>query len=284
MKKQFLLPKIDNQSKTVTMIKTAEQFIKAFKYKEALSVCLEITKTCPNNKNIWEAIGYCYQQMQSWEKAYSAFLKAYSLDRRDLNIIFNLGVTAYEQNDLKKSSDWFDLIIKQRPEGADILNNVACYLIKMREYNSAIFCLQKAELILAEDEAILSNLATAYAKNGNWTKAIFYFEKIFAKKPMDPTAINNLASCLMEAERYQLALRCLNRAISLEEQNLSLLFNKAQCLMYLREYQEAKKVLQIVMRISPDNSVGLYLLGQIHEELQEEDTALSYYNKAWGLL
>jgi len=160
---------------------------------------------------------------------------------------------------------------------------VAFYLIKMREFIKAITCLQKARLILGEDECILSNMAVAHAKNKNWTEASAYFEGIFAKKPMDPTTMNNLASCLMESERYQLALRCLNRAISLEESNLTLLLNKAQCLMYLKEYQEAKKVVQIAMTISPNNSIGLYILGQIHEELQEEDTALTYYNKAWGL-
>ncbi|MBS3976575.1 MAG: tetratricopeptide repeat protein [Syntrophomonadaceae bacterium] len=203
---------------------------------------------------------------------------------RDLNIIFNIGVTAYEQNNFRKAIEWFDLVLKQQPENVDMLNNIACYLIKMKELNKALFCLQKAETILRDDETILSNMAIAHAKNKNWSKAIFYFDQVFIKKPKDTTMINNLASCLMESGRYQLALRCLNKAISQEEHNLFLLFNKAQCLIYLRDCKEAKSVLQTAMKISPNNSVGLYLLGQIHEELMEETEALSYYNQAWGLV
>jgi len=284
MRDQLFSYKVNELSKTETMIKTAEQFIQVFKYKEAAAIYLEITKTYPNNKVIWETLGYCYQRLEWWGKASSAFFKAHSLDMRDLNIIFNIGVTAYEQNNFRLAVEWFDLVLKRQPENIDILNNIACYLIKMKELNKAIFCLQKAESVLGDDETILSNLAIAYGKNKNWSKAIFYFEKFFMKKPRDPAMINNLASCLMESGRYQLALRCLNRAISQEEHNLSFLFNKAQCLIYMRECKEAKSVLQAAMKISPNNSVGLYLLGQVYEELQEETTDLSYYNQAWGLV
>ena len=117
-------------------------------------------------------------------------------------MIYNeLGVVYYQQK-YKKAKDFFNTTIRYISTDSynawesTFFNLGHCYR-KLKQYNDAIKCYQKALNISPKDPMILSAIAFTYHLQNKIDKAINYYHKVLSLQPHDTFSNDMLHRALM---------------------------------------------------------------------------------------
>jgi tetratricopeptide (TPR) repeat protein len=71
-----------------------------------------------------------------------------------------------------------EVVIKNYPDHAESLSNIALTYLITGEYDKALPFLLRAEKVAPKDVVVLNNIAEAYKRKGNKANAKTYYEKV----------------------------------------------------------------------------------------------------------
>lgn len=129
----------------------------------------------------------------------------------------------------------------------------------------------------------LSNLSAVYQNQGQSQEALNLLERARNLYPKDPILLNNLAFTLVHQGRTRKALEYYREALELDPNHPLILYNLSVCLSRKGNWQEAVDTLNKLFEIDPDHSAGWALLGNIYDQIDQNDTAIDCFNKALKL-
>jgi len=152
--------------------------------------------------------------------------------------------------------------------------------LRLKEYNEAIMCFEKAyKLDIKNIEAMLYK-GIALMDGNKVAKAIQVFQEVLSKNSVNKSAYYLLAVAYKKMKNVKRALEALESALNIDDNYLEALICRADVYMSIKEWTKAKEDLNIALRVKPKNQQVHLLIAECEEILGNTEQALAQYNKA----
>lgn len=139
------------------------------------------------------------QLAQQWQKEHP----------KDIAFVFYLGDKALERKDLNAAEQYYTTVLKQQPDNALALNNLAWVSGQLKRDN-AIGYAERANTLMPEQPSFMDTLATLRADKGEFAKALELQNRALALQPQNALLKLNLAKIQLRAGKTDLARQSLD--------------------------------------------------------------------------
>lgn len=170
-------------------METGEFLFRRNYYDEALEF-FNVKLEQEENGEIYQKVGYCYQQKGDYKKALNAYLKA---DLYGLNPGWNSKKIALCYRNLKKPAralEYYKNAEKNDPENLNIQLSIGhCYL-ELKEFDEALKCYFKVEYLAPGNTKVWRPIGWCSFVAGKPEQAWKYFEKVLKDAPQKHDFVN----------------------------------------------------------------------------------------------
>ncbi len=161
----------------------AEYYFEKGQYEQALDIFRNQLTEDPENSELLEKSGFCYQQM----KQYGQALEVYS--RLDIQghsgewVLKNMGLCYRRMEDYRNALEIYEKLLQNNPD--DIRNeSLAGYcFLKLEEYDKALKHYFKIEFLQPDNKNVIRPIAWCYFAMGEFIKSEKYYKKVFEQNP-----------------------------------------------------------------------------------------------------
>jgi len=180
-------------------------------------------------------------------------LEAAELDPKDSETQHELALAYRDLGEYQLALVHFDKALTLRPEFSDAWNNKGTVHLKLRQWDQAINCFQKAsgDILYRTPHFAYNNLGLAYYGKGEYRKAIAGYQKALEVSPSYSPARTNLGLALERINRWEAAIIAYKKAIEDAPNYTPAHFNLGRLYMKLNRYAEAAEVLEEIIKIEP---------------------------------
>ena len=204
-------------------------------------------KLDPSNINVHNSLGVCYGLLGDYDKAKLQFNAAVELDPNEVMAWYNLGFTLMLAGNRNRA---LDLFLKANIINQDVFEvafQTGRLLVDMEQPESGKKYLEHASRLKPKSGAVFRYLGECYTMIGNVSEAIVAYKKAIKNNPSDAASMSALG-CLFDEQG--------------ENPDISVMF----C-------QESVK-------LSPENGLFRYRLGQLYYKQNRLQEALKEFKKA----
>ncbi len=204
----------------------------------------------PSNINVHNSLGVCYGLSGDYEKAKLEFNTVIKLDSTEVMSWYNLGFTNMLEGNRKQA---LDLFLKANTINQDVFEiafQTGRLLMEISQLEKGKKFLERAAFLEPQSAAVFRYLGECYATIGRIDDAIAAYKKAIKLNPSDAASLSALG-CLFDEQG--------------ENPEISMMF----C-------QESVK-------LSPENGLFRYRLGQLYFKQNRLDDALKEFKKADSL-
>jgi tetratricopeptide (TPR) repeat protein len=127
-------------------------------------------------------------------------------------------------------------------------------------------------------EVALSSLGAEYMLNGNDEKAFDHFNRAINLNPDYLKAYYNRGLLYAKNNRFEKAIKDLTKATA-QKKYFKAYLSRAEVFYKLKDYSRSLDDIQTVLASDPDNANANYIAGNCHNDLNQLDMAINYYNK-----
>jgi putative PEP-CTERM system TPR-repeat lipoprotein len=128
---------------------------------------------------------------------------------KDMAFVFYLGDKALERKDLGTAEQHYTAVLKQQPDNALALNNLAWVSGKLKK-DSAIGFAERANTLSPNQPPFMDTLAALRAEKGDYARALEIQSRALALQPQNATLKLNLAKIQLRAGKTDLARQSLD--------------------------------------------------------------------------
>jgi len=232
-------------------------------WKDDESLFGNIIKVSPKSTTGYFQLGNTFLAKEDPGRALELFKQAHELDRENPDIISNIGIAYMRLGDNARAVEYFDLLLKMRPNLAMAYFNKACALIGMKKGKEAMENLDIARDKGFDPERIAETMAGAQkavaaafldegrksAEAKNWIDAEASFRKALEILPGKADAWSYLGFILQSKGDAAEAERAYRRAIELDGAQDAAIYNLALMALQRRDQDEARKGLAELQRL-----------------------------------
>lgn len=230
-----------------TLLNRANVYKVTGQYKQALADLAQVKEAKPDTLVVYLALGHIYTQTGDYDQAEAAYEKAITLDAaRHADILVNLGVVMYYQNQLDQAEALLKKAIAKDPEEPNSYNAMAMLCIRRAQYDEAM----------------------------DW------IEKALQQEPRNAFYLNNRGYIYLMKGDYELALNDINEGIMHDPYNAWGYRNKGIYYLKQNDPTAALRVLTQAEKIDPNLEKLAFYLGQTYALLGNNDKACIYYEQA----
>ena len=204
-------------------------------------------KLDPSNINVHNSLGVCYGLLGDYDRAKMEFNTAIKLNSTEVMAWYNLGFTRMLAGNRNKA---LDLFLKANTIDQDVFEvafQTGRLLMDMNQPESGKKFLEHASRLEPKSSAVFRYLGECYTMIGKVSDAIVAYKKAIKNNPSDAASLSALG-CLFDEQG--------------ENPDISMMF----C-------QESVK-------LSPENGLFRYRLGQLYYKQNRLDEALKEFKKA----
>jgi tetratricopeptide (TPR) repeat protein len=204
-------------------------------------------KLNPSNINVHNSLGVCYGLMGDYDKAKMEFKSAIKLKAEAVMPWYNLGFTSMLAGDRRKALDFFLKANAIDQNVFEVAFQTGRLLMEMEQPGSGKKFLEHASELEPESGAVFRYLGECYTAIGDVDAAISVYKKAIKNNPSDAASLSAMG-CLFDERK--------------ENPEIALMF----C-------QES-------VRLSPENGLFRYRLGQLYLKENRLEDALKEFKKA----
>ncbi len=161
----------------------AEYLFEKEHFEEALDIFKMMLKSGPNDRELLEKAGYCYQKEGNFKKAIEYYSRISFLGEQNLWTLKNLGICYRKENDYKSALEVYEQAAALQPDDITIKSLTGYCHLKLRDYQTALKHYFKIEYLNPGDQHILRPIAWCYFAIGELKKSEKFFQKVFELKP-----------------------------------------------------------------------------------------------------
>jgi len=175
----------------------ADHFFRNDYFDDALELFLRQVDKKPDDAQLYEKIGYCYQQSGLYEEALDYYKKAELIDRK-VWTIKKIGLCLKRLGRYEESLDYYLQAAEMEPENIHTIMMIAhCYL-DLKEYEQALKYYFTVEYMDPGNIKVLRPIAWCYLALGKLEDSEKYYEKLSSEKLNAHDYINkgHLALCM----------------------------------------------------------------------------------------
>lgn len=155
----------------------ANALLGANKIDEALAYFGELTKSEPNNADLWQGLGDAYfkratmpnaaTKKADYKAAADAYAKASALNPANADLAFNAALGYQNSGELALAEANWKAVLKTKPNDTEALTNLAQVLADEKKYDDARVALEQVISIKPDDKSVFRQLAGVYSKANN---------------------------------------------------------------------------------------------------------------------
>jgi len=161
----------------------AEYLFEKEHFEEALDIFKMMLVEAPNDRELLEKAGYCYQKEGNFGKAIIYYSRISLGGEQNLWTLKNLGICFRKQNDYSSALEVYEKAAILQPDDTTIESLTGYCHLKLGDYQTALKHYFKIEYLNPGNQNILRPIAWCYFALGELDKAEKYFQKVFELKP-----------------------------------------------------------------------------------------------------
>jgi tetratricopeptide (TPR) repeat protein len=152
-------------------------------FEEALDLFDLLLEKNPEERELLEKAGFCYQKEGDYRKAIQYYNRIGLSDKQNLWTLKNLGICYRNQNDYSAALKVYLQASAMQPEDQTIESLIGYCHLKLGDYETALKHYFKIEYLNPGNTHILRPIAWCYFAQGELEKSDAYFNKVFQGKP-----------------------------------------------------------------------------------------------------
>jgi tetratricopeptide (TPR) repeat protein len=122
-------------------------------------------------------------------------------------------------------------------------------------------------------------LGVIYEEEEKYNEAISLYKKHLEKNQMDNVILSRMVHALFLKERYKEVIPYAERLSDIEPDNLNLKVKLGILYTDAKQYPEALSVFKELLQSAPQSDKILYYMGAIHQEMQDWQQSIEYFNQ-----
>lgn len=243
----------------------------------------------PSEKNIASPIEGYIKQAQKYEtqgnikEANEYYLKAYKIDSTRFEAKFGLAKTyGWMHNNLAMT--YYQELLKQTPNNADLLSTYASYLKDTKNYPEAMK-IYNGLLVRAKGEKAekySANIAELYFLQQDYQTALKLYNDLYNKNPNNPDIQKAIALLYFVTGDFNKSIEYYQKYLTQKSDKESVI-NYAKSLFYLKETEAAKEILESYVNAYPNDTEGLSNLADIYIAQNSPKQAAILINRALSI-
>jgi len=249
------------------------------KYEETLRL---LNKYYINNqKELSYLFGLCYLKLGMNKMAIEYFNITLSEHDNNYEVLNNIGVAYYQENDFVNAMKYFHLSFTANPN----------YKIAQTNYNEA-YAKWTSEtesgrlntlIPFTEKPTIYNSLAWLNYYTGSFNDAVYYFNKAITEDKNYQFAYIGLAYIYDEVNNYETALTYLKSAEKISDKNPDLYNNMGIVYYHLNDYRNSENAFKKAISLNDKFAEPYNNLGFLYIDKKEYKLSEDYFNKSIGL-
>ncbi len=185
---------------------SAQQFLSAGKYDEAIANLQNAVSIKPGYLEAWSQLGSAYSNRQSYDKGVEAYSKALELSPGDEGLISAIGYNYLRLENWDKADEYFKMLLEKDPNHYNGNVNLAFIAQKRGRTQDAIQFYETALNSNAADATTMGTLAGLYEELGNKEKKYEYLRRAITADPENHEFKKKLAKSYFSEASYANAI------------------------------------------------------------------------------
>ena len=223
---------------------------------------------------------YCDHNMYSEAKSFLTYGYVHG-GQKNFHLCFQLAVCAEQLGNVDEAVRLYNIVLDIDPYSNDAWFNLGQIYFSASQYDKALEAYDYAALTGKDDFQAYLQKAHCYFQKESYQKALEAYRD-YARRSNDYSAPIHIfiGECFEQMEKFDDAYRCFERASVLDPDNPDGWAGMCVCMMDQERYSEALPLIQKAIRIN--GNVGSYwvYLGDIYENLNDLQLALSAFSHA----
>jgi tetratricopeptide (TPR) repeat protein len=161
----------------------AEYLFEKNHFDEALDIFNLLLEKEPEDRELLEKAGYCYQKEGDFRQAIRCYNRIGLTEEQNLWTLKNLGICHRNLGDYASALEVYRKASKLQPDDQTIESLIGYCNLKLGAYDTALRHYFKIEYLNPGNQHIVRPIAWCYFAQGELEKAETYFRKVFQGKP-----------------------------------------------------------------------------------------------------
>jgi tetratricopeptide (TPR) repeat protein len=249
----------------------------------ALHYTLEALRYAPARAEIYRDLGNVLKSKGQFDDAASAYQKAIELDPESAISYCNLGVVLYEKGLLDEALTLYRNALELDPSLADAYYNIGTILQDKKKNAEALHSYRKAIHLNPYLTDAYYNMGVLFQETEALDEAAACYQRALHLNPAYPDVLNNLGSVFQEQGQLDEAAACYQKALQLNPAYAEALNNLGNVFQEQGKLDEAAACYQKSLHLNPAYAKALNNLGNVFQEQGKLDEAAACYQKALQL-
>jgi len=221
-----------------------------------------------------------YRSQNKNSQAIALYQQALEQNPRNIELIYNLGISYQEERNARAAIACFEKIIDLAPDFAPAYANLGISYYKNNQLPEALAMLSKA--VSYDHHATVAKLylGLCYARNEDYTKAVDLFYDVQKQEPDNFKAYHYAGTALKKMGKTELALEQFLKAHELNNQHIKNLFEIGNAYNILSQNQQALEMYLKVLAQNPAMYAALYNIGYTLKKEGYYEQAITIYQRA----
>ena len=228
-------------------LKEAHLYALSGREKEALALLEKVEHVNPFDLEVHLIRGNIYNALEQYPRAIASFRKALEMaDEQKDDIYLSLAITYQNMADYTKAVDYYKLCLIANPS----------------------------------NEVAMEEMLVSIEFSHRLGEGIEFYQRLIDEHPYSYMLWYYLAELYIKQGNYELALNAYDYCLLIKEDFAPAHLDMAQALSLMEKFKEAIERYMMAFEYCKPDAFTYYNIGECHENLQELETARTYYKKA----
>lgn len=205
-------------------------------------------------------------QKHKLDDAKKLYTQILTLDSTFIQAHWQLAAIFWQCNDLEKVQAHYQKLLEIIPHSPALLNNLAALSLKKNQLDNAIDYFRQALNIAPKHKESRNNLATSLLQKNEFKEAIWHYSLYLNLEPNDTEALYNRAHALMLTGQLHKALEDLKKILDLDINPIDVYCNLAAIYLKLDENDTAINYYQRVLALQSNHPIASYMLSALTQQ------------------
>lgn len=264
----------EDQSNVEYLKQLGSIYVQAGEDEKAIPYYQQIITFYPHYVEAMNSLGAIYRRLKRYEESIEILQRALDEDRQLPTVNYNLGFTYKEMGNYKDAIDSFEKVIHSNPDDVLAYNHLGSIYFAQKDYQKSIASYKRGLQIDHNHPILNYNLAHCYEASNNVADAIRCYKLALKTRPGWKDAIKDYTVLLMSVSDNKEAADIIKQGIKLYPNNTEMLILLGDIYLNNYDYSEAEKIFKKASSLEPENVKSLIGLSKALEKSDKSEYAL----------
>lgn len=198
-----------------------EFYFKRAYYKEALPLLIKLQKSNPEDYQLWEKIGYCYNALGDLNQALEWYRKAELFNPDSQWLIKKIALCSRLLGNYKDAAEYYKKALEHNPENYHLLMNLAYALLETNRPEEALKHYYHADYVKPDKPGTWRGIAWGELLNGNKEKSLDYYKRILNQPNINASDYLNIGHVYFLLGNYKDSVAAYKQSVLLDTSDIT---------------------------------------------------------------